>query len=149
MSYLFLSCTENYIKGSDILNLFKEENREIYFHVPLAGNVDFSDCLKELVKLSKTFSNNHFVIWENEFHGELEKNYIQDENYKTLTNIIGTVVLKNLQSSPLLYDIELMNRHKLLFSEIDDNPNFFGAIIRRRLNLYKKSIFKQLDSIFV
>lgn len=139
----------NYIKGSDILNLFKEENREIYFHVPLAGNVDFGDCLKELVKLSKTFSNNHFVIWENEFHGELEKNYIQDENYKALTNILGTVVLKNLQSSPLLHDIELMNRHKLLFSEIDDNPNFFGAIIRRRLNLYKKSIFKQLDSIFV
>ncbi|OTG79850.1 hypothetical protein B9T31_16550 [Acinetobacter sp. ANC 4558] len=138
----------NYIKGSDILNLFKENNREIFFHVPLAGNVDFHDCYKELLKLAKLFPHNKFVIWENEFHGELEENYDQDANYKELSNIIGAVKLKDLQSSPLLYDLELMNKKKLIFSEVDENQNYFGAIIRRRLELYKNSIYSQLDTVF-
>ena len=138
----------NYIKGSDILNLFKENSREIYFHVPLAGNIDFHDCYKELLKLARLFPGNKFVVWENEFHGELEENYIQDENFKALSNVIGTVQLKDLQSSPLLYDLELMNKKKLIFSEIDENQNYFGAIIRRRLELYKTSIYGQLDKVF-
>ncbi len=138
----------NYIKGSDILNLFKEENRKIYFHVPLAGNHDFDDCFRELVKLSKLFPSNHFVIWENEYNGDLEQDYKIDANFKLLSNIIGQVKLKNLQSSPLLYDIEMMNKQKLLFNEIEENADFFGAIIRRRLMLYKESVYKQLDDIF-
>lgn len=138
----------SYIKGSDILNLFKEKDREIFFHMPLAGNIDFNDCYKEFLKLARLFPNNKFIIWENEFHGELEDNYSQDENFKALSNIIGTIVLKNLQSSPLLYDIELMNKKKIIFSEIEEHQNYFGTIIRRRLELYKCSIYTQLDKIF-
>lgn len=138
----------NYIKGSDILNLFKEENRKIYFHVPLAGNQDFNDCYRELIKLAQLFPGNSFVVWENEFHGDIEQDYKVDQSYKSLSNIIGHVELKNLQSSPLLYDIEMMNKEKLLFNEIEENSDFFGAIIRRRLMLYKESIYKQLNDIF-
>lgn len=138
----------NYIKGSDILNLFRENDREIYFHVPLAGNIDFHDCYKEFLKLARLFPNNKFVIWENHFHGDLDENYAQDENLKALSNVIGTVTLKNLQSSPLLYDIELMNKKKLIFKEVEEHQNYFGAIIRRRLELYKASIYTQLDKVF-
>lgn len=137
----------NYIKRSDILNLFNEENREIYFHVPLAGNADFDDCLNELTNLAHLFPNNKFIIWENEFNGEIEQSYKSSPVFSALNNIMGIVQLKNLQSSPLLYDLELMNRNKLLFSDVDSNPNLFGAIIRRRLALYKKQIFNQLDNI--
>lgn len=138
----------NYIKGSDILNLFKENDREIYFHVPLAGNIDFDDCYKEFLKISKLFPKNKFIIWENEFNGELEEHYNRDENFKVLSNVLGTVSLKNLQSSPLLYDLELMNKRKLIFSEIAENQDYFGAIVKRRLMLYKNSIYSQLDNIF-
>lgn len=138
----------SYIKGSDILNLFKEKGREIYFHVPLAGNIDFYDCYKELLKLAKLFPNNKFVLWENEFHGKLEENYREDQNLKALSNVIGIVTLKDLQSTPLLYDIELMNKKKLIFSEIEEHQNYFGAIIKHRLELYKNSIYSQLDKVF-
>ena len=99
----------------------------------ILGNHDFDDCFRELVKLSKLFPSNHFVIWENEYNGDLEQDYKVDANYKLLSNIIGQVKLKNLQSSPLLYDIEMMHKQKLLFNEIEENADFFGAIIRRRL----------------
>lgn len=138
----------NYIKGSDILNLFKENNREIYFHVPLAGNIDFHDCYKELLKLARLFPNNKFIIWQNEFHGELDQDYHEDENFKVLSNIIGEVKLSDLQSSPLLYDLELMNKKKFIFNEVDMDQQYFGAIIKRRLELYKKSIYSQLDKVF-
>lgn len=138
----------NYIQGSDILNLFKENNREIFFHVPLAGNLDFYDCYKELLKLTTLFPNSKFVIWENEYNGELEEDYTQDENFRALSNVYGTIKLKSLQSSPLLYDIELMNKKRMIFTEVDQDQELFGTIIKRRLEIYKNSIFNQLNNTF-
>lgn len=137
----------NYIKNSDILNLCKEANKEVFFHIPLSGNVEFDDCFKELINRAEQFSTSKFIVWENEFSGEIGQDYRKDNDYQALTNILGTVKLKNLQSSPLLLDLELMNKHKLLFNEINANGNLFGTIVRRRLNLYKDHIFQQLDNI--
>jgi hypothetical protein len=138
----------SYLKGSDILNLFKENDREIIFHIPLSGSVDFNDCYKELLKLSEMLPNNKIVIWENSFNGEVDISYRSEDKFKTMTNIQGIVELENLQAAPLLYDLELMHKQNLIFSEVDANPSYFGAIIRRRLSLYKQSIYTQLDKVF-
>lgn len=138
----------SYIKGSDILNLFKENKRDIIFHIPLSGSIDFHDCYRELLKLSTMFPNNKIVVWENGFNGEIDKTYRTEEKFKALNNILGVVELPGLQATPLLYDLELMHKQNLIFSEVEAKPDYFGAIIRRRLTLYKQSIYNQLDEIF-
>ncbi|TCM59732.1 CobQ/CobB/MinD/ParA family nucleotide binding protein [Acinetobacter calcoaceticus] len=138
----------NYLKSSDILNFFKEKNREIYFHVPLTGNTDFHDCFKELLRLTQLFPNNKFIIWENNFNGELDQSYKLESKFRSILNRPSIVELKNFQASPLLADIELMNKQKMLFSEVEASTTLFGAIAKRRLTIYKDSIYQQLDDVF-
>lgn len=138
----------SYIKGSDILNLFKENNRDITFHIPLSGAVDFNDCYKELLQLAELLPENKIIIWENSFNGNVDTSYRNEEKFKSLTNVLGIIELENLQGAPLLQDIELMHKQNLIFSEVDANPNYFGAIRRRRLSLYKHFIYDQLDEVF-
>ncbi|MDY6550916.1 hypothetical protein, partial [Acinetobacter faecalis] len=102
----------------------------------------------ELLKLAELLPNNKIVIWENSFNGDVDKSYRNEEQFKALTNVLGIIELENLQGAPLLQDIELMHKQNLIFSEVDANPNYFGAIIRRRLSLYKHFIYDQLDEVF-
>ena len=75
-------------------------------------------------------------------------NYIAEEAFKNSFVQQNLIELENLQGAPLLQDIELMHKQNLIFSEVDANPNYFGAIIRRRLSLYKHFIYDQLDEVF-
>ena len=138
-----------YMQDSDIVNLLAENKRPVIMHIPLSGGKEFADCLDELVKVVKVFPMVKFVIWENNFINPIELAYRQEANYKAIEHaVLGTMNLRSLNNTPLLEDVNIMNKLNLSFASVlGDTEKLFSFAAKRRLQLYKDELFAQLQAI--
>ena len=71
-----------YLQGSNAFEIILEAGHRIYIHVPVTGGSDMihtAACLDELVQ---AFPELPFIVWKNQYHGELAMDGKEFEEFK-------------------------------------------------------------------
>lgn len=139
----------NYMLENSILDVFKDSNKNVLFHVVITGGQAKDDTIKGLQSLNERFGSHvNYVIWLNEYFGEISiagKSFEESEPFLNCENqVAGCVLLEKKTSDTFGEDIKLMLEKKLTFDEAF-NSNEFSMMAKHRLKKTRENIFTQLD----
>lgn len=132
-----------YLTESSAFDLIQSEGRRIYIHVPVTGGSEMlhtADCLDELVKI---FPNLPFIIWKNQYHGELTsmegdeiKKFEDFKVYKKNSDHFAAVVeMPQKKKDTFGKDIEGLLAKKLTFKKAIDSSQQH-VMVRQRIKTY-------------
>ncbi|WP_395146151.1 hypothetical protein ACF3NV_10410 (plasmid) [Moraxella atlantae] len=139
----------NYILNNEIVEIFRESNKQLLIHVPVNFGQSKDETLKCLYDISLNHNNANIIIWENEFFGENTDDALA-VFLKKLKNIAGVIKIREMNSDTERADFSRMLQQSLTFNEVKvktDDPNF-GFIQKTRLERIRKEIWGQLDDLF-
>jgi len=140
--------TINYLKNTELIDLFYENKKETFIHVPISGGQATADTIAELKELSDTFPKAKLVIWENQYFGEITAEFRNsDEFKKSIKNAIATVILKKLDPKTDGFLFSKMTSELKSFADII-NDKEVSFMTRRRLQKIFNDIAIQITNIF-
>lgn len=137
----------SYLKENEIINLLKDNEINVYMHVPIVGGQARDDTILGLTQLIQAFDNS-FVVWINEYHGKLlkdNKEFEEFEEYQKIKEKIVAVIYLNLLSKDTFgKDLNDMTSSNLTFDEVMKNKDF-SLMSKQRLKIFRDKAFKQLE----
>lgn len=137
----------SYLKENEIINLLKDNEINVYMHVPIVGGQARDDTILGLTQLIQAFDNS-FVVWINEYHGKLLKNnkeFEEFEEYQKIKEKIVTIIYLNLLSKDTFgKDLNDMTSSNLTFDEVMKDKDF-SLMSKQRLKIFRDKAFKQLE----
>ena len=137
-----------YIKDNDIVSIFDNLNRPVYFHTVIVGGQSQTDTLQGLMSLYELISessNVKLVIWLNEFQGAVE---IPDRyNELVIDKTEAIIRIANRNSDAFNDDLEKLTKERLT-NEEDQKSNKFGLMSKNRLNKIFNDVYLQLDILY-
>lgn len=137
-----------YIKDSNILEMFKDENKNVFIHTVIVGGQSQADTLQglsTLYELVQNLDNVKLVIWLNEFQGKITE---ADEYFKIVSpKTAGFVLVRDRNSDTFTADIEKLTKNRLTLKEALLSSDF-NLIAKSRLKRVFDEIYDQLDEIY-
>lgn len=137
----------SYLKENEIINLLKDNEINVYMHVPIVGGQARDDTILGLTQLIQAFDSS-FVVWINEYHGKLLKNnkeFEEFEEYQKIKEKIVAIIYLNLLSKDTFgKDLNDMTSANLTFDEVMKDKNF-SLMSKQRLKIFRDKAFKQLE----
>lgn len=137
----------SYLKENEIINLLKDNEINVYMHVPIVGGQARDDTILGLIQLTQAFDSS-FVVWINEYHGRLLKNNKEFEEFeeyqKIKEKIIAIIYLNLLNKDTFGKDLNDMTSKNLIFDEVMKDKDF-SLMSKQRLKIFKDKAFKQLE----
>ncbi|MGP9545696.1 hypothetical protein ACT3QR_11920 [Psychrobacter sp. AOP7-B1-25] len=95
------------------------------------------------------YKNTPIIVWENEFFGVNENNFIDSTLFNQTKNIIGVIKIRKMSINNENCNFSKMLKDHLTFKEIsesEDNNNY-GFMQKKRLVRFKNEIWRQLDRV--
>lgn len=147
----FLPLTK-YIYDNDVISIFDEENRDVFFHTVIVGGQSLYDTLKglnTLFDLIKDSKSTKLVIWLNEFQGEIPLN---QKDVKEIFEIVskktaGFVLVRDRNSDAFTHDVKKLMSARLTLKEALLSGEF-NLMAKSRLKRVFDEIYDQLDKIY-
>lgn len=137
----------SYLKENEIINLLKNNEINVYMHVPIVGGQARDDTILGLTQLIQAFDNS-FVVWINEYHGKLLKDNKEFEEFKEYQKIkekiVAVIYLNLLSKDTFGKDLNDMTSSNLTFDEVMKDKNF-SLMSKQRLKIFRDKAFKQLE----
>ncbi|OCS38165.1 conjugal transfer protein TraL [Campylobacter fetus subsp. venerealis] len=139
----------SYLKENEIINLLKDNEINVYMHVPIVGGQARDDTILGLTQLIQAFDSS-FIVWINEYHGKLlkdDKEFEEFEEYQKIKEKIVAVIYLNLLSKDTFgKDLSDMTSLNLTFDEVMKDKDF-SLMSKQRLKIFRDRAFKQLELI--
>ncbi|WP_141071211.1 nucleotide-binding protein [Campylobacter fetus] len=139
----------SYLKENEIINLLKDNEINVYMHVPIVGGQARDDTILGLTQLIQAFDSS-FIVWINEYHGKLlkdNKEFEEFEEYQKIKEKIVAIVYLNLLSKDTFgKDLSDMTSLNLTFDEVMKDKDF-SLMSKQRLKIFRDRAFKQLELI--
>lgn len=140
----------SYAIENSAFDILQENGKELILHTIVGGGDTMYDTANGFADLANYVDGN-IVLWLNEHFGKLvtstgitiENSKVFKENYDKL---IGVVTLKERTKSTFGVDINKMNAARMTFEEVMLSDEF-DLMEKSRLQIVRKSIFEQLESI--
>ncbi len=139
----------SYLKENEIINLLKDNEINVYMHVPIVGGQARDDTILGLTQLIQAFDSS-FIVWINEYHEKLlkdNKEFEEFEEYQKIKEKIVAIVYLNLLSKDTFgKDLSDMTSLNLTFDEVMKDKDF-SLMSKQRLKIFRDRAFKQLELI--
>lgn len=138
----------NYIIQNEVIDFLIESRKKVLIHIPITGGQTFIDTAEGLVSICEQFPETaEVILWINEFFGPLEKKLEEYKFYKRVQDRINNIVTIHEQDPDTFStDITIMLTQRKTFEELTNDPAV-NKMVKRRLRIYKESLFKQLTEI--
>ncbi len=140
----------NYMIENGVLEMLQEHDKEVFIHTVITGAQGLQDTAQGFKSLIKNFDV-PIIVWKNEYFGSIEidgKTFEDTKLYKdNVDKIKGMITIPTRNRDTFIKDIEEMVKKKLTFDEVKSHSDF-KMMEKQRLNIIKKDIFSQLDSVF-
>lgn len=135
----------DYLKENEAIDFLKNNEMEVYMHIPIVGGQAREDTILGLTQLVNAFDCN-FIIWVNEYHGTLN-DFEDTEHYKAIKDKIKAIIyLNSLSKDTFGKDLLDLTSKNLTFDEALQDKSF-SLMSKQRLNIFKDKAFKQIEII--
>jgi hypothetical protein len=139
----------SYLKNNNALEIIKENDNQVYIHVPITGGSDIihtTQCLGELIS---SFPDIPFVIWKNRFHGELiveGKKFEEFKVYKSNISHINSVIEIPFKNAATFgKDLEHLMTLKLTFNSAFKSK--LPIMVKQRLKMFWNELTDAMDML--
>jgi hypothetical protein len=139
-----------YLVEGEIFDMLKSKY-DVIIHIPIMGGQEQNNTLDGLNTIFECFPKEKFVVWLNNFHGEIKG--INGESFEKMEiftklkkSILAIVPIAKRSEVTFGKDISLMTSNSLTFEQIKSSP-LFGLMAKQRLAIVQRDIFAGLDVI--
>jgi len=140
----------NYVLENEILSFLETQGRQVYIHCVLAGGQAMMDTLNGLDRLAQTTSQRDFIVWLNEFFGEVREGDRPFDQFKLAQDLapklVGSVLIRKRNPDTFEDDVQQMLRARLTFDEAIAAEDF-SLLSKQRLQIVRRELFEQLDRL--
>ena len=141
-----------YLKENSVFQLLAENGVTVFIHVVITGGQSFTDTIKGLDYIIKTFSDTvNIVVWLNEYFGEIEhegKSFNELNIFKTNKNkIYGLIPIPEKTKETFGKDIKQMLEDRVTFDEYI-NLNTYFIMPRQRIKIFRDEMFNNISLVF-
>lgn len=144
----FLSIN-NYIIENEIPHIFSSNNKNLIIHCPVNYGTNRIETFRCLTDIIINYKDTPIIVWENEFFGENENNFIDTTLFNQAKNVIGVIKIRKMSIDKENCNFSKMLEDYLTFKEVsesEDNNNY-GFMQKIRLEHLKNEIWGQLDLV--
>ncbi|WP_442765283.1 nucleotide-binding protein [Sulfurospirillum cavolei] len=135
----------DYLKENEAIDYLKNNDMEVYMHVPIVGGQAKEDTILGLTQLVQAF-NCTFVVWVNEYHGGLN-DFEKTEQYNAVKDKIKAIIyLNSLSKDTFGKDLLDLTSKNLTFDEALQDKSF-SLMSKQRLKIFRDKAFKQIEII--
>lgn len=140
----------NYIHDNGIPDLFNDLDKNLVIHCPINYGQASLETIKCLSKLTENYPDVSIIVWENEYFGRSDKEFVETKVFKNNKNIIGVVKIAKKNADTDEKDFSKMLENAMTFQEVKEteDKNLFGFIQKTRIGRIQKELYEQLDAIF-
>lgn len=138
-----------YLKEGEIFDLLSEKY-EIVVHVPIVGGQAQDVTLLGLEQLVSQFNTVLFVVWINNFQGEIVgkkgESFEKMDVYKRIEkHLFGVIDIEKLNPDTTGMDVKDMTTKSLTFGEVMESEEF-SLMAKQRIKTFQKKIYAQMDN---
>lgn len=138
----------NYLSIMGIPDVIQQFGKHIYIHVPISYGQAEEDTKKCLIKLAESYPSVGIIVWENEYFGKPQTEFVKTKAYQVIDNVIGVVKIPKLNADTFEKDFETMLKSGMTFKEVQSDNKVFQMFAKMRLGQIEKDIYSKLDIIF-
>ena len=138
----------NYLTMTGIPEILAEMDKKMYIHVPISYGQAEEETIKCLVKLASNYPDVPIVVWQNEYFGKGQTDFINTTAYKKLDNVIGVIKISKLNADTYEKDFSTMLKKSMTFDDVKNDEKVFKFLNKIRIDKIQKDIYSQIDDLF-
>jgi hypothetical protein len=143
----------NHMQEMETIEALQSAGHQVYVHSVIYGGDMLVATLGNARDLAKGLKGRHLVLWVNEHMHKVEaagKTLADMKAFKEMEDkLLGTVLVEKRNPQTYGADMQKMLLDHLTFEQALNDPAKFTASERQRLTIVRRSIFHQLDQVFV
>jgi CobQ/CobB/MinD/ParA nucleotide binding domain len=140
----------DYIVRNGIRDVLKDHGRRLYIHTVLQGGEAQQECLHGFRQVAEMAEPGSIIVWENRILGPIEYQGKTFQDMKVYQNnsskVLGAIQLPENELF-IGNDLKKLTTEKLTLEEAQRSP-LFNVISKKRLQLYQRSVFEQMDNVW-
>jgi hypothetical protein len=140
----------DYIVRNGIRDVLKEHGRRLFLHTVLQGGEAQQECLNGFKQVAELAQPDSLIVWENRILGPVEYQGKTFQDMKVYQNnaskVLGAIQLPENELF-IGNDLKKLTTEKMTLEEGQKSP-LFNVISKKRLQLYQRGVFEQMDSVW-